>query len=112
VRPRSRRSLLAVILLGSGCSREKPEPPGEIKEYRLRGVVRHLEPKYKVAVIQHDKIEGWMESMTMEFPVRDDAEYAKLRVGAAITARVRQRQSDMDYWIDQIEPAPPAKSTP
>jgi len=48
----------------------------------------------------------------MEFPVRDDAEYAKLRVGAAITARVRQRQSDMDYWIDQIEPAPPAKSTP
>lgn len=55
-----------------------------------------------VAVIQHEAIEGWMEAMTMEFPVRDKSEFAKLAEGRRIKAIVEVQ--DLDYWLTSIEP--------
>jgi protein SCO1/2 len=54
-----------------------------------------------IAVIKHDAIEGWMEAMTMEFPVRDRAEFAKLREGMRIQATVEVQ--DLDYWLTSIQ---------
>ena len=53
------------------------------------------------AVIKHDTIEGWMEAMTMEFPVRDKAEFAKLGEGKRIRATVHVQ--DLDYWLSDIQ---------
>ncbi len=96
--------LLAFALL-VGCAKKNPADE-KINYYQLRGVVVRLDNSNHTAVIKHQKIDGWMEAMTMEFPVRDPQEFAKLAPGAEITARVCQRPSDSDYWIDQISVAP------
>ena len=56
--------------------------------------------EHHIAVIQHERIEGWMEAMTMEFPVADPAEYAKLKEGATIRARVNV--NDAFFWLSEI----------
>ena len=59
-------------------------------------------PERKTVVIKHENIEGWMEAMTMEFPVRDSAEFAKLSKGERIRATVNVQ--DLDYWLTEIRP--------
>jgi len=85
------------------CSRriESKFEYGEPKQrYQMRGVVLRLKPADRVAVIQHQKIEGWMEAMTMEFPVPDAAEYAKLKEGVKIRSTVCV--NDLYYWLTSI----------
>jgi Cu/Ag efflux protein CusF len=48
-----------------------------------------------------------MDAMTMEFPVRDAAEFAKLRAGEKITATVHTRPDTFEYWISDIHPEAP-----
>jgi Cu/Ag efflux protein CusF len=40
--------------------------------------------------------------MTMEFPVKDPAEFAKLQPGQKITATVHAIPETFDYWITDI----------
>jgi protein SCO1/2 len=95
-----------VALLGScllvlaACGGEK-KAEAPIQKYQLRGEVVRLEPERDIAVIKHDEIDGWMEAMTMEFPVRDKSEFAKLAAGKTIRATVYVQ--DLDYWIGDIQ---------
>jgi Cu/Ag efflux protein CusF len=99
-----RRRLLsgvAFFLWLSACAPEK------IDEFQLDGEILRLDEQYKIAIIRHKDIrskEGrlWMESMTMEFPVKDPAEFARLRRGLRIQASVFVRDSDLSYWIANI----------
>lgn len=84
----------------AGCTREKPNT-APVKTYKLTGEVKRLEPDRMTATIKHEEIEGWMEAMTMEFPVRDKAEFAKLAEGKRIAATVHVQ--DLDYWISDIQ---------
>ena len=92
---------LAPLTWAGGCGKQEP-----IKQYKLKGKVVRLVPENRLAAIQHEEIKGWMEAMTMEFPVRDAAEFAKLKTGLAIEATVNVR--DIDYWLTDIRvlPAP------
>jgi Cu/Ag efflux protein CusF len=100
IMPQLSTILLCAALLAS-CGGSKAAPP---KEYQLRGEVVRLDPQVRVAAIKHGKIEGWMEAMTMEFPVHDAKEYQKLAVGKQVTATVYV--TDDSYWIGNIQPAP------
>lgn len=98
-------AILALTL--EGCNERRAAGTAEasgapIKRYTLRGVIIQLNPKIPSAVIKHSAIEGWMEAMTMEFPVKDRQEYAKLHEGDKITATVFVQ--DLDYWIGEIKP--------
>ena len=42
-----------------------------------------------------------MKAMTMEFPVKDEAEFAKLSEGAKFEAKVHVQ--DLDYWLTEIK---------
>ena len=83
---------------------EKAEPPLEV--YELRGEVVGLIPADSLAVVKHEDIEGWMKAMTMEFPVKDKAEFEKLSEGTQIEAKVHVR--DLEYWLTDIVVKPPA----
>ncbi len=99
----TRRTWLATpAVLLAACSKKQPEfEYGEPKQrYQLRGVVLRLRPEARVAVVQHEKIEGWMEPMTMEFPVPEPAEFAKLKEKATIRATVCV--NDLYYWLTGI----------
>ncbi len=67
----------------------------------MHGQVQKLDPATKTATIQHEKIGDWMDAMTMDFPVRDPAEFAKLQAGSKIAATVYVQ--DIDFWIGDIQ---------
>lgn len=96
----------AMLLFLAACSKS-PTADGPVNHYPLTGVVLRLNPSNKIATIRHETIRGtdgkvWMEAMTMDFPVRDPQEFAKLKTDLPITARVNQKPGDFEYWIDQI----------
>ena len=97
--------ILLACIIAAACAKPAPE-----KRYTLRGDVVGLDPKAQAATIKAEKIEGWMEAMTMEYPVKDKAEFAKLAVGDRITATVFV--GDPGYHIGELQvvgKAQPAK---
>jgi Cu/Ag efflux protein CusF len=78
-----RSTLLLLPLLFAGCA-----PKEESKRYPMQGEVKALDPKAKSATIDAGKIGDWMEAMSMEYPVKPDSEFAKLKVGDKIQATV------------------------
>lgn len=101
--------LLATLLLAAVGCRSAVPAPATTKTYSVRGEVLRLDPVNHTAVLKHDKIEGWMEAMTMEFPVKDPAEFAKLSVGDQMQAKLQV--NDIEYYLVQIKVTgkPPAK---
>ena len=99
-----RRRMLLMPLLGfaGACTRHNSEPEKPVQRYPLRGEVVRLQPSSQVVVVKHEKIDGWMEAMTMEFPIRDKAQFAKLREGLRIRAAVLVQ--DFDFWLEDIQP--------
>ena len=70
-----------------------------MERFQLDGVILQLEQP-NIAKIKHQEITGFMEAMTMEFPVKDAAEFAALHVNDHITATVFVQ--DLTYWIGEI----------
>jgi Cu/Ag efflux protein CusF len=116
----------ALVLLGlllSACQQGsqpvKDESKDPVREYTLHGEIMRLDPKEKIAVIKHQAIgDGhtvWMGAMTMEFPVKDEQEFAKLHQGETIDATVYVRGETIPvFWVAKIHedtaaPAPAAK---
>lgn len=102
------RILITVVWLLAlwSCSSKNDDPNG--RRYSLTGTIVRLSNDTHIAVIKHGPIKDsdgkvWMEAMTMEFPVRRRSEFSMLRVGQHIRATVHQRESDFEYWIDEIQ---------
>jgi Cu/Ag efflux protein CusF len=72
---------LALVLAGCGAK-------DQTKRYAMEGEVKALDPAAKTATIAAGKIGDWMDAMTMEYPVKPDAEFQKLHVGDRIQATV------------------------
>ncbi|HZT40243.1 MAG TPA: copper-binding protein [Bryobacteraceae bacterium] len=86
----------AIFLLILGCAREAP-----VHRYALRGEIVKVDPSAHTVTIRHERIDGWMEAMTMEFPVKDAKEFAALRAGERVTATVFVSDAGA-YWIGDI----------
>ncbi len=91
--------LLALALVVAGCGAKKTET----KQYDMAGEVKALDSANKIATIKAGKIGDWMEAMTMEYQVKPDSEFAKLRVGDKIQAKVVV--SDSGYYVTDVKPA-------
>jgi protein SCO1/2 len=96
----SRRELLAAGAALLAACKTPTAPRGPEKRYALRGTVVQLKPNEKIAKIKHEKIEGWMDAMTMDFPVPEAAEFQKLKEGEIIEATVVVQ--DLDYHMTAI----------
>jgi Cu/Ag efflux protein CusF len=108
------RVALALLVLLAGCretavkEEAKDEP---VRRYALHGEVLRLDSQGRIAAIRHEKIGDWMEAMTMEFPVKEQPEFDKLRAGEKINATVFVQGNS--YWVADIQedaaPAPASK---
>jgi Cu/Ag efflux protein CusF len=92
--------LLMTVLLGA-CARsdEKASPP--LNRYPIHGEVMRLEPNGQLATIRHQKIEGYMDAMTMPYPVKDAKEFSGLQTGNCIDGTVFV-QGDK-FWVGEVK---------
>ena len=93
--------LPAIVILSSCGSNPPPkEPP---KRYQLHGQIVRLDPQTKVATINAQKIEGFMEAMSMEYPVKDPQDFSTLHPDDCIDATVWVQGTD--YWVSEVKHA-------
>ncbi|MGA2145847.1 MAG: copper-binding protein [Bryobacteraceae bacterium] len=90
----------ALLLALAACGAKLAE-----KRYPMEGDVMALDPASKTATIKAGKIGDWMEAMTMEYSVKPDSEFAKLKTGAHIKATVVVE--DVKYYVTDIEVTQP-----
>ena len=91
-------SILLLALALCACKDKRRFAP--IERYQLDGTIVSLDPKGHIAKINAQKIEGWMEAMTMEYPIKDQADLDSLHIGDRITATVFVQ--DLNFWIGEI----------
>jgi protein SCO1/2 len=108
------RVFLTAGLILTGCSSSSapeqakaPNSAAAIKQYPMRGKIVGLDAGQHVASINAEEIPGFMGAMTMGYPIKDPAEFGKLKVGDAITATVNVQGDDM--WVNNIKPDTGAK---
>jgi protein SCO1/2 len=87
------------------------------ERYPLKGKVISVDKAAKKAKIEHEDIPGYMEGMTMEFPVHEDWVWDDLVPGAEIRAELVVDNTAKDpFWLEKIgivasanpnQPAPP-----
>lgn len=90
-----RRSILApaalLCALGLGTLACKPAPKAPeaavpaVKDYPITGVIKGFQSENRVVILQHEKIEGLMEAMTMGFELKDPSLAKGLKVGDKVT---------------------------
>jgi Cu/Ag efflux protein CusF len=88
-----------VLLMLAACTQKAAG-----KRYPMQGEVKALDASAHTATIAAGKIGDWMEAMTMEYPVKPDAEFQKLHVGDRIEATVIV--ADPAYYVTDIKVAP------
>ncbi|CAN5315614.1 SCO family protein [soil metagenome] len=73
------------------------------KRYTLRGKVISVDREKKRAKVDHGPIEGFMEAMTMDFPIHADWVWNDLKPGSEIRAElVVDSTADEPFWLENI----------
>jgi Cu/Ag efflux protein CusF len=94
-----RIALSALAITFAACGR-KVQP----KRYQLQGEIKDLNAATGNATISAGQIGDWMGPMTMEYPIKPDAEFAKLHVGDQIQATVVV--NDLKYFVTDVKVVP------
>jgi Cu/Ag efflux protein CusF len=93
--------VLSILLLAVALCACKNKP---VERHNLDGVVVGLDPQAHTVKIDGQKIEGWMEAMTMEYPVKPETEFAKLHVGDRVQATVVV--NDTKFYVTDVKVLP------
>ena len=98
--------LLLVILFCAACGQEKPKPlsePGE-KLYDMRGKIIARDDHGNTLIVDHEAIPGFMEAMSMEYPVRGASVGMLPPDKAQIVAKLHV--TGRSYWLTDVKKAP------
>lgn len=95
---------ICFIFLFSACKTEtNSNASATAKRYPLKGKVVSVDRAAKRAKIDHEKIEGFMEAMTMDFPIHADWVWDDLKPGAEIRAEMVVDNTAKDpYYLENI----------
>ena len=96
--------VVAVFVACLAACRKTSSETAPIRKYSVRGKVVRLDTSRRIATIKHEKIEGWMEAMTMDFPIRADRDLKTLSRERVIVATVYVQ--DLEFWIADVSAAP------
>ena len=93
----------ALLFTACGGDSEPVSNSANAKRYEMSGKVVSVDRIQKRAKIAHEKIPGFMDAMTMEFPIREDWVWNELVPGAEIRADLVVDSSAKDpYWLENI----------
>ena len=94
------------ILLSLSCQSSAPtneSNPANQKRYDLRGTVVSVDKLNKRAKVDHEEIPGFMDRMTMEFPIHENWVWEDLVPGVQIRAELVVDSSAKDpYWLEKV----------
>lgn len=100
-------ALIAILLLaacGDRGKKEKPlSVPGE-KLYTVEGRILGRDAASNQLRVDHKAIPGYMEAMTMDYPVRGAAVQSLPTDNSRITARLHV--TDTAYWLTDVKQVP------
>jgi hypothetical protein len=96
-----RQILILVLLCVAGCARKQESPEPE-RHYALSGRILALNPRDQTATVDAAAIPGFMEAMTMEYPIKSKADFDKLHVGDRIAATVNVRAAGL-YDLSNVQ---------
>ena len=103
-RPKTAALAAIALLLATTMACSGPE------SHSTHGVVRSIQAKGRVLVIQHEKFPGFMEAMTMPFEVADPALARGLKPGDQVYFTLEKRG---DGWqITSLQLTSGAKAPP
>ena len=99
--------VLALFAAGCGSKPQTPAasssaaPSAAMKRYSMHGKVISVNASDKSARIDAGEISGWMSAMTMDYPVREAADLAKLTADKIIDATVFVDGDN--FWIGEVK---------
>jgi Cu/Ag efflux protein CusF len=100
-------SLSALVLIAGLCL---GQASSEKKAHSFHGKVESIDRNTRSLIVNGDKVEGWMDAMTMTYKVDNPSILDKVRPGDQITATVY----DGDYSLHKVQivgrSAPDSKS--
>jgi hypothetical protein len=91
---------ILVLLLLLACSSATKSAPQ--KHYQLMGKVVSVNSKEQTAAIDAAAIQGYMEAMTMDYPIQSKDELASLHPGDRITGTL-DVSDDGSYKLSHIK---------
>jgi protein SCO1/2 len=107
---------ISVIVLFTACQKPSTNtgaPSPTAKRYELRGKVISIDKAKKEATIEHQDIPGYMEAMTMPFPIRQDSVWDVLTPGSEIRADLVVDNANAQFWLENLSiSAAPAAGQP
>ncbi len=90
--------LLAVV---PACRKETGASGDRARRFALKGVVREVDAAQAEVTVEHEAIPGYMQGMTMDFPVRDDPQVLRLlRPGDRIEATLVVEKDR--FWLEKV----------
>ena len=92
----------AVLLLTLCACKRHSESALPEKHYSLSGKIIALNAKNQTATVDAAAVPGFMDAMTMEYPIKSKAEFGALQVGDKINASV-DVQDDGLYSLSHIQ---------
>lgn len=94
--------ILFALLLTSCQKATTQNGSADAKRYTLKGKVISIDKAAKKAKIEHDDIPGYMDAMTMDFPIREEWVWDELTPGSEIRADLVVDNAKGEYWLEKI----------
>ena len=109
--------LFAVISFSAACNHDSSQPgssqtsatnaPASTKRYALKGQVVSVDKQAGAANIDNEPIAGFMDAMTMSYPIKPVTAIEQLQPGDSITADVVVQGEK--YWLENVKVTAHAK---
>lgn len=94
---------LSILFAACKSGTESNQASAAAKRYQLKGKVVSVDKAGKKAKIDHEAIEGYMEAMTMDFPIHADWVWNDLQPGSEIRAELVVDNTAKDpYYLENI----------
>ena len=81
-------AMLFLLLSCAYAEQNKNAAPAAKKEYVFKGKVEKIDLANKTFTVNGQKVEGWMDAMTMSYAPDKEDVLKKVKVGDQITAKV------------------------
>ena len=99
----------------AGGSERPAGSTAELKEFHLVGEVKQVDQEAREITIRHEKIDGFMEAMTMPFRVLDQAVLDDARPGDQVEGKLEVQQENglpKSYQLVDLKVVKPARAAP